>query len=100
MRFGEIPVAEAVGAILAHSVGHAKGVFKKGRVIAAADIEILAASGIFKIFAARLSEDDVPEDAAAKALATKICGAHVITREPFTGRANLHADTQGIVLID
>ena len=55
MRFGEIPVAEAVGAILAHSVGHAKGVFKKGRVIAAADIEILAASGISKIFAARLS---------------------------------------------
>ena len=33
MIFGEMPVAEAQGAILAHSVKHAGGLFKKGRVL-------------------------------------------------------------------
>ena len=33
MKFGEIPTAEAEGAILAHSVKHRSGMFKKGRVL-------------------------------------------------------------------
>ena len=100
MKFGEIPVADAAGAILAHSVGHAKGVFKKGRVLSVSDIELLAASGISRVFAARLGGDDVPEDEAAQALATRIRGANVSVRAPFTGRANLHAEAQGVVVID
>jgi molybdenum cofactor cytidylyltransferase len=100
MEFGEIPVADALGAVLAHSVAHAKGVFKKGRVLTAIDIGLLAASGISKIFAARLSDEDVPEDEAARMLAARICGTNVSSREPFTGRANLYAEAQGIVLID
>ena len=38
MKFGELPVAEAEGAILAHSVRHGSGMFKKGRVLSLADI--------------------------------------------------------------
>ena len=100
MEFGEIPTADAEGAILAHSVSHTKGVFKKGRWLTASDIVLLAESGISKVFAARLRADDVPEDDAAQALATRICGANVSAREPFTGRVNLYADQRGLAVLD
>ena len=43
MKFGPVPVGDAVGAILAHSVKHAGGMFKKGRVLTADDIALLKA---------------------------------------------------------
>jgi molybdenum cofactor cytidylyltransferase len=100
MEFGEIPTAEAEGAVLAHSVSHAKGVFKKGRGLTASDIALLAESGISKVFAARLGDDDVPEDEAAQAIAARICGVNVSAREPFTGRVNLYAGQRGLAVLD
>lgn len=89
-----------MGAVLAHSVSHANGVFKKGRVLSAADIDVLAASGILKIFAARLGDDDVPEDIAAQTIAQKVRGTNVMAEAPFTGRTNLYAEQRGVALID
>ncbi len=86
--------------MLAHSVRHASGQFKKGRLLSVADIAMLQDSGVKTVFAARLSDDDVPEDAAARALANSICGGGAVAQAPFTGRANLHAATAGIALID
>jgi molybdenum cofactor cytidylyltransferase len=100
MRFGEIAVAEAEGAILAHGVRHGGGLFKKGRVLAAADIAVLAAAGIEKVFAARLSPDDMPEDEAAAAIAEVAGGAGTAAQAPFTGRANLHALAHGLAVVD
>src|SRR3954453_14035160 len=100
MKFGEVPLAEAEGAILAHSVRHTRGAFKKGRVLSAADIALLTEAQIERVFAARLEEDDVPEDEAAAAVAQAIAGEGTIVHEPFTGRANLHAQTPGLVMID
>ena len=100
MEFGEIPIADAEGAILAHSVSHAKGVFKKGRVAYRFGYCASCGSGISKIFAARLSGDDVPEDEAAQALAMRIRGANVSAREPFTGRVNLYASRRGLAVLD
>lgn len=100
MKFGEIPVAEAQGAILAHSVKHKSGMFKKGRVLTSADIGLLEESGVAQVFAARLSEDDVPEDKAAETVAKAIAGEGTTVQAPFTGRANLHAHRRGLVVID
>jgi molybdenum cofactor cytidylyltransferase len=100
MQFGEIPLGEAAGAVLAHSVNHSSGVFKKGRKLSAADIEILKAAEVTRVFAAILGHDDVPEDKAAQQLAQKICGKNVTAQEPFTGRANLHASHRGVVIVD
>lgn len=72
MKFGEIPVGEAEGTILAHSVKHKSGMFKKGRKLSSADIVLLKESDVVQIFAARLSEDDVPEDRAAETVAKAI----------------------------
>lgn len=68
MIFGELPLHEAQGAILAHSVRHQAGMFKKGRTLTADDIAQLEASGVATVFAAKLSSDDVPEDEAAAAV--------------------------------
>ncbi|MFW6076828.1 MAG: NTP transferase domain-containing protein [Hyphomicrobiales bacterium] len=100
MQFAEMPIAQAAGAILAHSVRHASGTFKKGRVLDAADIETLEHSGIAHVFAARLEADDVAEDAAAGTVARALAGAGALAQAPFTGRANLHAASAGIALID
>jgi molybdenum cofactor cytidylyltransferase len=100
MEFGEIPVARALGAVLAHSVRHTNGVFKKGRVLSAADVEALAAYGVLKIFAARLGADDIAEDAAARAISGKIVGPGAMAQEPFTGRANIYAQQRGLVVVD
>jgi molybdenum cofactor cytidylyltransferase len=100
MEFGEMPVSRAEGAILAHSVKHGGGVFKKGRVLSAEDVAAIAAAGIGKVFAARLGPDDVPEDEAASAIAEVAGGAGTSAQAPFTGRANLHASVHGLALVD
>jgi molybdenum cofactor cytidylyltransferase len=100
MHFAEMPVAQAAGAILAHSVRHASGTFKKGRVLEPADIAALEASGVGRVFAARLEPGDVAEDTAAGTVAKALAGSGALAQAPFTGRANVHAASAGIALID
>ena len=100
MKFGEIDTRSAAGAILAHSVKYAGGVFKKGRVLTEADVALLAAGGPRRVFAARLDGDDVPEDEAAAQVARAISGEGAIAHEAFTGRANIHAAGPGLALVD
>ncbi len=99
MKFGPVPVAEAEGAILAHSVGLAAGRLKKGRRLSAADIAALAAEGLAEVTVARLGRDDVPEDLAAArvgaALAPGPEAQGLVVSAPFTGRVNLYAAAQG-----
>ena len=100
MYFGEMPVREAEGAILAHSVKFDGGMFKKGRKLTAEDIAALIQSGVSSIFGARLSGDDVPEDEAAAAVARVIGAEGTVAQAPFTGRANLHAGVHGLAIVD
>ena len=46
MKFGEVPVAEAEGAILAHSLKLGTAALKKARVLSHADVELIAAAGL------------------------------------------------------
>ena len=100
MIFGETPVESAAGAILAHSIKHRSGLFKKGRVLSSDDIHILQESGVTAVFAARLSENDIAEDEAAAAVARAIAGGGANVQAPFTGRANLHAAHRGLAVVD
>ena len=72
MRFDRVPIGEAEGAILAHSVAHGQSVFKKGRRLSTADVEALAAHGVTAVLAARLEAGDVAEDIAAGRIATAL----------------------------
>src|ERR1700676_2827590 len=100
MKFGAIPTAECAGAILAHSLKMPKGVFKKGRVLSAADADALAAAGLRTVVAARLEPGDVGENDAASELAKAAAGDGVRVAGAFTGRANLFATAHGPAVID
>lgn len=99
MRFGSLPLAEAEGAIAAHSVRLDGGTIKKGTQLGAADIARLAAAGYKEIVAARMEPGDVAEDAAARRLANAVAGANVRADTAFTGRANLYAGVAGVLRI-
>jgi molybdenum cofactor cytidylyltransferase len=96
MKFGALKVEKALGAILAHSAGG----LKKGRVLGADDIARLQEQGIAEVTGVRLGKADVPEDQAAAAIAQAICGVGAVAQAPFTGRANLHAEAAGLIVVD
>jgi molybdenum cofactor cytidylyltransferase len=100
MKFGEVPVAEAVGATLAHSLKVGDRVLRKGRVLTADDVAALAAAGRASVIAARLEPGDVDENSAAAAVALPVAGQHVSIARPFTGRVNLFAEVSGVCAVD
>ena len=100
MKFGEVPVAEAAGAILAHSLKLGTTALKKGRVLSPADVELIAAAGLSAIVVARLEPGDVGEDDAARRVAAAAVGPGISAAAPFTGRANLHAEARGLLVFE
>ncbi|MBK5959173.1 4-diphosphocytidyl-2C-methyl-D-erythritol kinase [Rhodoplanes elegans] len=100
MKFGPVPVAEATGAIVVHTVRRGGLVLKKGTVIGAAEAAALEAAGVDEIVVARLQAGDVPEDAAAGAIAAAAAGPGIRVDKAFTGRANLFADAAGVLVVD
>ncbi len=100
MNFGDVPVAEAAGGILAHSLRLGGIVLKKGRVLSPEDVALIAAAGLDHIVAARLDSGDIREDEAATRIATAAAGANIATAPAFTGRANLFAEARGILVVE
>ena len=104
MRFGPVPLTQALGAILAHSELLDDGRLRKGTVLGPAELARLAAAGLAEVTVAHLDPDDVPEDAAAARLAAALVPDAVASclsvSQAFTGRVNLNATAPGIVEID
>jgi molybdenum cofactor cytidylyltransferase len=108
MIFGEVPLDEAEGAILAHSMPALKDGqphrIAKGTVLTADHLRNLAAAGRDHVVVAQLGGDDVEENAAALELAQslvpdadrqglRISGAGA-------GRVNLYATTPGVAVME
>ncbi len=100
MIFGATPLAQAEGAILAHSVKAGGVRMKKGRSLSADDVRALAKAGVAEVIAARLEPEDVDEDTAANAIAKACRGAGARLQAAFTGRCNLYADGPGVLVLD
>jgi len=100
MKFGDTPLDQAVGAILAHNLKLGGRVFRKGRVLTADDAAALRTAGLASVVAARLEPGDVGEDEAANRIARKLVGAGITAAPAFTGRANLFAETAGLCRVD
>ncbi|MFZ9636110.1 MAG: 4-diphosphocytidyl-2C-methyl-D-erythritol kinase, partial [Alphaproteobacteria bacterium] len=100
MIFGEMPLSEAEGAMLAHGLKGDGFSFRKGRVLDRADIDAIARAGIARVVAARLAAGDIGEDEAATAIARAIAGENLVVSAAFTGRANLYATAAGLVAYD
>ena len=100
MIFGETPIDDAEGAILAHSLRTGKLSFKKGRMLSTEDVAALRKAGIDTVVAARLEDGDVMEDAAATRIAAALNGANLTASAAFTGRVNLFAEQRGVLAVD
>lgn len=100
MRFGAIPVDQAKGAVLAHSTSAGDLRYRKGHVLAAEDVAILAASGLSEIVVAVLEPGDLGEDQAAGAIAASMRHRHIEVKPAATGRVNLHAREAGVFTVD
>ena len=101
MRFGPVPLSEAEGAILAHSVALPEGRLRKGCILGPAEIARLHAAGQTDVIVAHLDPQDQHEDAAALSVAQALIpdpqAAGLDLRPVGTGRVNLHARAPGVL---
>ncbi|HEX3939167.1 MAG TPA: molybdopterin-binding/glycosyltransferase family 2 protein [Xanthobacteraceae bacterium] len=100
MKFGAVAPAEAIGATAVHTIRQDGLVLKKGTLIGAAEAAALQAAGIEDIVVARLEPGDVSEDVAAAEIAKAVAGEGVHVDRAFTGRANLFAQSSGVLVVD
>jgi molybdenum cofactor cytidylyltransferase len=100
MKFGAVPLKEALGATAVHSIRQDGLVLKKGTLIGPAEVAALQAAGIKEVVVARLEPDDIAEDVAAAEIAKAVAGEGVHLDRAFTGRANLFAKTAGVLVLD
>src|ERR1044071_3879301 len=99
MKFGPVSPREAQGATAVHTIRQGSLVLKKGTLIGPAEVAALEAAGIPHIVVARVEPGDVPEDEAAAAIASVVAGEGVRVDRAFTGRANLFAETAGVLVV-
>jgi molybdenum cofactor cytidylyltransferase len=100
MKFGEIPLDEAAGALLVHRLRAGSRVFDKGHRLTDADLAELRQAGVAAVTVARLDDDDLGEDEAAARIADVFAGDQVTSGAAFTGRVNFHAARHGVVVLD
>ena len=103
MRFGPVPLREAEGAILAHSIALPGGRLRKGCLLGSGEIAALQALGLTEVIVARLDPGDLHEDAAALAIARALVpdpeSAGLRLSAVGTGRVNLHAQVPGLAQV-
>ena len=100
MKFGAVPVKEALGATAVHSIRQGDLVLKKGTLIGAAEVAALDAAKVKEIVVARLDPGDVSEDQAAAQIAAALAGDGICVDKAFTGRCNLFAASAGVLVVD
>ncbi|WP_282021305.1 molybdopterin-binding protein [Ruegeria faecimaris] len=104
MKFGSVPLREAAGAILAHSVKAQDTKLRKGLLLTQTHLDEMAAAGLTSVTVAQLEPGDCHENDAARSLAEALApdpatvGLRVT--EPFTGRVNLLARGPGVAVLD
>ncbi|WP_417688423.1 NTP transferase domain-containing protein [Roseibium sp.] len=100
MKFGPAATETAEGCVLAHSTRLNGKTLKKGHRLSRDDIQGLIGAGHDEIVVARLDPGDVDEDTSARRIALAACGGNLGTDTPFTGRVNLYAETDGLLIVD
>mgnify|MGYP001824845895 FL=1 len=102
MRFEELALADAAGAILLRNVADAGGkrILKKGVVLTVEHAARLSDAGCATVEVAILEADDVHEDEAAHALAEAMQTDQLNLALSAGGRVNLRATTDGLLEVD
>ena len=76
MWFGAVELAHAVGNVLGHNIADPNGqrVFRKGRVLSADDVALLARLGRTDVYVAKLEANDVDENEASRRVGDMLAG--------------------------
>ncbi len=100
MRFGPVPLEEAAGAILAHSLSlDDGGRIAKGVRLDADHLARLKAAGVREVTVARPEAGELGEDEAARRVATALAGPGLRPGPVGRGRADLLAADDGLLRI-
>lgn len=101
MKFGPVPIGQAQGAILAHSVAVTGGRLRKGITLGDAELGQLQKAGLTHVTVAKLDQGDIAENEAAAMLAAGLSGTSGLRLgEAFTGRVNVVATGAGVARVD
>lgn len=100
MKFGTVPIDQAEGAVLAHSLTAGERRFRKAHLLSADDIAIMKATGIRELVVATFEPGDLSEDRAAERVAQALSTRNVEVKAAATGRVNLHAEATGVFTVD
>jgi molybdenum cofactor cytidylyltransferase len=100
MKFGEYPIEETLGHILAHSLKIGDLRLSKGIVISPEHVESLKALGQKTLTVAILKDSDLGEDDAAEQIGRTFGTANILVTSPVAGRVNLIADRDGVLVIN
>lgn len=100
MKFGPLPVSDALGTMLVHGQTIAGQRFRKGQVLSQNDLDQLSQAGIEEVTVAQFEPDDVDENTAARRLADASTGSGVRASIEGTGRVNIFAAANGLIQID
>lgn len=102
MHLGNVPLEQAVGAVLVHNIVGTDGrkVLSKGRVVRADDLATLKALGKETVYAAILEPGDIREDEAAERLARLVAGNGIDLSKPSGGRVNFYSTERGFLRVD
>ncbi len=102
MKFGPVPIREAIGHVLAHNLldqgGHK--VLAKGRLLQEFDYAKLEALGLETVIVAALDSTDLSENEGARRVADAVAGPGIEIKAPGVGRANLLAAHYGPLYIN
>ena len=110
MKFGAVPVEEAEGAVLAHSLEATDRPYEmqlvyripKGTVLTKNHVADLAEEGHVVVTVARLEPSDLDENMAADRIARALIDGHSDLRvsRAATGRVNIYAEGAGLLNLD
>jgi molybdenum cofactor cytidylyltransferase len=100
MIFGRVPLMQAQGGILAHSLRVADRVLRKGTLIDTTHFALLHAAGYEEVTIAWLEPGDMPEGEAAVHLGENLIGPGIRRSQDVHGRVNLFAKSRGLLRLD
>ncbi|MEM6465406.1 MAG: molybdopterin-binding/glycosyltransferase family 2 protein [Pseudomonadota bacterium] len=104
MKFGPVPLAQAEGGVLAHSLSYPRLTLRKGTVLEAHHVSALSALGVEDVTIARMEPGDLPENEAAGKIAAALVpdpdAQNLRLDAPFTGRCNVFATQSGVFDVD
>ena len=100
MKFGPVPVDDALGAILGHGQTIAGRRIGKGQRLTEEHLDAARADGLSELIVARLDDGDTGEDDAADAVAVSLSGSGLRVTDAVHGRADLVATEAGLLVMD